>query len=39
MLGIVPYFAVIGKLKNLEIPPHYFVSKKNDPNHFPPQKT
>lgn len=38
MLGIVPYFSVVKRLKSFEIPSHYFVSKKDDPNHFPLKK-
>lgn len=38
MLGVIPYFSVIGKLKNIDVPSHYFVSKKDDPNHFPLKK-
>lgn len=38
MLGILPYFKVVHKLKHLDVPPHYFISKKNDPNHFPLKK-
>ena len=38
MLGIIPYFTVVKKLKYLDVPPHYFISKKNDPNHFPLKK-
>ena len=38
MLGVIPYFTVMRKLKHLDIPSHYFVSKKNDPNHFPLKK-
>lgn len=35
LLGVIPYFTVVQKLKHLDVPPHYFVSKKDDPNHFP----
>lgn len=38
MLGVLPYFIVTRRLKNLDIPAHYFVSKKDDPNHFPLKK-
>lgn len=38
LLGVVPYFSVTRKLKKLDIPSHYFVSKKDDPNHFPLKK-
>ncbi|MCB1080562.1 MAG: peptide MFS transporter [Chlamydiia bacterium] len=38
LLGVIPYFTVVRKLKHLEVPPHYFVSKKNDPHHFPLKK-
>ena len=34
LLGIIPYFKVVAKLKHLDVPPHYFVSKKNDPNRY-----
>lgn len=37
-LGIIPYFFVISRFKKLSIPSHYFVSKKDDPNHFPLKK-
>jgi len=38
MLGIIPYFAVVKKIEGVEIPSHYFISKKDDPNHFPLKK-
>lgn len=38
LLSLIPYFSVISKLKHLDIPSHYFVSKKDDPNHFPLKK-
>jgi POT family proton-dependent oligopeptide transporter len=38
LLGVIPYFKVLARLKKLDIPSHYFVSKKDDPNHFPLKK-
>jgi len=38
MLGVVPYFAVVKRMKDKNIPSHYFVSKKNDPNRYPLKK-
>ncbi|NGX51034.1 MAG: Dipeptide and tripeptide permease A, partial [Chlamydiae bacterium] len=35
LLGVILYFFIVPKLKHLDIPPHYFISKKDDPNHFP----
>lgn len=38
LIGILPYFSTIRSLKNLEVPSHYFIKKKDDPNHFPLKK-
>jgi len=35
LLAVIPYFTVVSKLKHLDVPPHYFISKKDDPHHFP----
>lgn len=35
MLGLIPYFSINTKLKHLDVPSHYFIKKKDDPNHFP----
>lgn len=32
LLGLIPYFIVVKKLKNVEVSSHYFVSKKEDPH-------
>ncbi|MCB1083006.1 MAG: peptide MFS transporter [Simkania sp.] len=34
LLGIIPYRLALKKLKSIEVPSHYFVSKKEDPHHF-----
>jgi len=34
LLGVIPYFFALKKLKKTEVPSHFFVSKKEDPNHF-----
>jgi len=33
-LGLIPYFAALKLLKKVEVPSHYFVSKKEDPHNF-----
>lgn len=38
MLGLIPYFSINTKLKHLDVPSHYFIKKKDDPNHFPLKK-
>ncbi|MCB1107380.1 MAG: peptide MFS transporter [Chlamydiia bacterium] len=38
LLGLIPYFTILDKLKTLSVPSHYFISKKDDPNHFPLKK-
>lgn len=38
LFGIIPYFAIIKSLKDLDVPSHYFIKKKDDPNHFPLKK-
>ncbi len=38
LLGLIPYFTVVVPLKHLDVPSHYFISKKDDPNHFPLKK-
>ncbi len=38
LLALLPYTAVMGRLKKLKVPSHYFISKKDDPNHFPLKK-
>jgi len=35
LLGIFPYFTVVSKLKNIDIPHRHFTSKKADPHHYP----
>lgn len=38
LLGLIPYFKIKSSLKDLEVPSHYFIKKKDDPNHFPLKK-
>ncbi|MBF5058783.1 peptide MFS transporter [Candidatus Neptunochlamydia vexilliferae] len=38
LLAALPYIAVMNRLKELKVPSHYFVSKKDDPNLFPLKK-
>lgn len=34
LLGLIPYYFAMKKLKAVHVPSHYFVSKKDDPHHF-----
>lgn len=38
MMGLIPYFSIRDSLSHLDVPSHYFIKKKDDPNHFPLKK-
>lgn len=38
VVGLIPYFKIKDVLKRLDVPSHYFIRKKDDPNHFPLKK-